>query len=151
MNKKTAPSPWDDNEAINTAAAKTAKDTKANKTTAQTVAPAQVDAEPLYDIDGLMTDFPTAKELEKFVYDQTGYVLNLKGRSNKFKYQTAMDVLNGQEPDSVLLGTENPYLDKNDVIPVDKLKEYFPIPAEVRGVPRARIDDGEPSHRSTQS
>ena len=45
MNKKTTPSPWDDNEAINTTAAKTAKDTKANKTTAQTVAPAQVDAE----------------------------------------------------------------------------------------------------------
>ena len=139
MNKKTTPSPWDDNEAINTTAAKTAKDTKANKTTAPTVAPAQLDYEPLYDIDGLMTDFPTAKELEKFVYDQTGYVLNLKGRSNKFKYQTAMDVLNGQEPDQVLMGTENPYLDKNDIIPVDKLKEYFPIPAEVRGVPMVTL------------
>ena len=56
-------------------------------------------------------------ELERFVYDQTGIVLNLKGRSNKFKYQTAMDVLNGKTPDSALLGSENPYLDKNDIVP----------------------------------
>jgi hypothetical protein len=46
-------------------------------------------------MEGLMTDFPTAKELERFVYDQTGRVLNLKGRANKLKYQVAMDVLNG--------------------------------------------------------
>ena len=134
MNKRTTPSPWDDNEAINTATAKTPKDTKAAKTTAQTVAQAPVDSEPLYDIDGLMTDFPTARELEKFVYDQTGYVLNLKGRSNKFKYQTAMDVLNGAEPDPALLGNENPYLDKNDIIPVDPMKKIPPTPQEVRGV-----------------
>jgi hypothetical protein len=77
------------------------------------------EVEPLFDIEGLMTDFPTAKELEKFVFDQTGIVLNLKGRSNKFKYQTAMDVLNGAKPDPALLGNENPYLDKNDLIPAD--------------------------------
>jgi hypothetical protein len=92
------------------------------------------ESEPLYDLEGLMTDFPTAKELEKFVFDQTGYVLNLKGRSNKFKYQTAMDVLNGQEPDEALMGKENPYLDKNDLIPVDEMKKIPARPAEVQGV-----------------
>ena len=92
-------------------------------------------SEPLYDLEGLMTDFPTAKELEKFVFDQTGFVLNLKGRSNKFKYQTAMDVLNGVTPESYMLGSENPYLDKNDLIPVDELKKLPARPAEVVGVP----------------
>ena len=90
--------------------------------------------EPLYDLEGLMTDFPTARELEKFVFDQTGIVLNLKGRSNKFKYQTAMDVLNGASPEDYLLGKENPYLDRNDLIPIDNLRENFPIPKEVQGV-----------------
>ena len=98
---------------------------------AQVTAP--VDAEPLYDLEGLMTDFPTAKELEKFVYDQTGTVLNLKGRSNKFKYQTAMDVLNGATPDEYMLGHENPYLDKNDLIPVDELKKLPARPDDVAG------------------
>ena len=84
--------------------------------------------EPLYDMEGLMTDFPTAKELEKFVFDKTGYALELKGRSNKFKYETAMAVLNGEKPDSALLGEENPYLDKNDLIPVDPMKEIPPRP-----------------------
>jgi len=94
-----------------------------------------VPTEPLFDLEGLMTDFPTARELEQFVYDQTGYVLNLKGRSNRFKYQTAMDVLNGQTPDDYLLGAENPYLDKNDIIPMDKLRDSFPIPEQVTNVP----------------
>ena len=76
--------------------------------------------EPLYDLEGLMTDFPTARELEQFVFDQTGHVLNLKGRSNKFKYQTAMDVLNGQTPEQYLIGGENPYLDKNDLIQIGR-------------------------------
>ena len=82
-----------------------------------------------------MTDFPTAKELEKFVFDQTGHVLNLKGRSNRFKYQTAMDVLNGKAPDEFLKGAENPYLDKNDLIPIDTFRTLPARPAEVVGVP----------------
>ena len=91
------------------------------------------EADLAYDLEGLMTDFPTAKELEKFVFDQTAIVLNLKGRSNKFKYQTAMDVLNGKTPDIALLGNENPYLDKNDLIPVDELKKLPARPREVVG------------------
>lgn len=76
----------------------------------------------MYDLDGLMTDFPTARELEKFVFDETGIVLNLKGRANKLKYQVAMDVLNGAEPAPEFIGSENPYLDKNDLVPVEAVR-----------------------------
>ena len=76
-----------------------------------------------YDMEGLMTDFPTAKELERFVYDETGVVLNLKGRANKLKYQVAMDVLNGNEVDPRFLGGDNPYIDRTELVPVEELKE----------------------------
>jgi hypothetical protein len=76
-----------------------------------------------FDLEGLMTDFPTAKELERFVYDETGIVLNLKGRANKLKYQVAMDVLNGEDIDPVFLGTDNPYIDRTEMVPVDPIKE----------------------------
>jgi hypothetical protein len=76
-----------------------------------------------FDLEGLMTDFPTAKELERFVYDETGIVLNLKGRANKLKYQVAMDVLNGDEVDPVFLGSDNPYIDKAELIPTDPIKD----------------------------
>jgi hypothetical protein len=78
-----------------------------------------------FDIEGLMTDFPTATELERFVYDQTSVVLNLKGRANKLKYQIAMDVLNGNDIDSKYIGENNPYIDKAELIPTEDLK---PIP-----------------------
>jgi hypothetical protein len=89
--------------------------------------------EPLFDLEGLMTDFPTAKELEKFLFDKTGLALDLKGRSNKFKYQTALDILNGATPPDYLLATENPYLDKNDLIPIEPMKVLPPAPAEIEG------------------
>jgi len=76
-----------------------------------------------FDLEGLMTDFPTAKELERFVYDETGIVLNLKGRANKLKYQVAMDVLNGEDIDPVFLGTDNPYIDRTELVPIDPIKE----------------------------
>ena len=78
-----------------------------------------------YDMDGLMTDFPTAKELERFVFDETGIVLNLKGRANKLKYQTAMDALNGETIDAKFIGDNNPYIDKTDMVPVEPMP---PIP-----------------------
>jgi hypothetical protein len=89
--------------------------------------------EPLYDLDGLMTDFPTAKELEKFLFDKTGIALDLKGRNNKFKYQTALDILNGGEIPEILLAAENPYLDKNDLIPMEPMKELPARPADIEG------------------
>lgn len=92
-----------------------------------------------YDLEGLMTDFPTAKELERFVYDETGIVLNLKGRANKLKYQVAMDALNGVEISDNLKGTENPYIDRTELVPVDPIKE-----------PPER-DDSLPSRTETQN
>ena len=105
-------------------------------TTKKTSAPADVwdtqavEPQPLkptprveFDLEGLMTDFPTATELERFVYDQTGVTLNLKGRANKLKYQVSMDVLNGVEIDPIFLGSNNPYLDKTEMVPEEPLKE----------------------------
>lgn len=76
-----------------------------------------------YDLEGLMNDFPTATELERFVYDQTGIVLNLKGRAQKLKYQIGMDALNGHTVDEKFIGTENPYIDRAEMVPVEPLKE----------------------------
>jgi len=114
-----------------TATANPWSDTTSTTPAIPATATTTVETEPLYDLEGLMTDFPTAKELEKFVFDQTGHVLNLKGRSNRFKYSTAMDVLNGRAPEEYMKGTENPYLDKNELIPVDELKPLPARPAEV--------------------
>jgi hypothetical protein len=91
-------------------------------TVEQPQAPQALNA-PEYDMEGLMTDFPTARELERFVYDETGVVLNLKGRANKLKYQVAMEVLNGQQVDTKFIGSENPYIDKTELIPVEDLKD----------------------------
>jgi hypothetical protein len=91
-----------------------------------------------YDIDGLMTDFPTARDLERFVYDETGVVLNLKGRANKLKYQVAMDALNGQPVDQAYRGGENPYVEKSEMIPEEPMKEVpardatLPTPSELQ-------------------
>jgi len=93
-----------------------------------------------FDIDGLMTDFPTAKELERFVFDETGIVLNLKGRANKLKYQVAMDVLNGLEVDTKFIGGDNPYIDKTELVPVEDLKEppsrdlHLPEPNQLQNI-----------------
>jgi hypothetical protein len=85
-----------------------------------------------FDLEGLMTDFPTAKELERFVFDETGVVLNLKGRANKLKYQVAMDVLNGQDIDPKFLGGDNPYIDKTELVPVEDKK---PVPPRDQSLP----------------
>ena len=85
-----------------------------------------------YDLEGLMTDFPTAKELERFVFDETGIVLSLKGRANKLKYQVAMDVPNGQDVDPAYIGRDNPYLEKADMVPEEPMK---PTPEPDAGIP----------------
>lgn len=109
------------------------------KREAKTLAPAfaedskQAHVDLGFDLEGLMSDFPTAGELQKFVFDQTGVVLNLKGRSNKVKYQIALDTLNGHVPPPELLGGENPYVDKNDIVPLEPLRTVPPQPAEIRG------------------
>ena len=79
-----------------------------------------------FDMEGLMTDFPTATELQRFVYDQTGIVLNLKGRANRVKYQVAMDTLNGLIPAQEFIGEENPYVDKTELVPTEPLRQLPP-------------------------
>lgn len=86
----------------------------------------QPEPEPLprveYDLEGLRTDFPTARDLERFVYDETGVVLNLKGRSNDIKYSVALAVLNGNQVAPEFLGRENPYVDRAEMVPTDPLQ-----------------------------
>jgi len=100
---------------------------------AQALRPPTVTATAIeFDLEGLMTDFPTARDLERFVYDQRGIVLNLKGRANKLKYQVAMDALNGVDIDPSFIGIDNPYLDKAELVPVDDLR---PVPARASDLP----------------
>lgn len=128
--------PWDQNPAEQVEQAPAAPK-KSKPKVEKPQAPASLNA-PEYDLDGLMTDFPTARDLERFVFDETGIVLNLKGRANKLKYQVAMDVLNGQEVDPKFIGHDNPYIDKTDLVPVDPIKpppardESLPDPAQVQ-------------------
>jgi hypothetical protein len=119
-NPTPTPSPWDDVPVAPEAHAESKPQSK-QEVIAKAAGPAVE-----YDLEGLMTDFPTAKELERFVYDQTGIVLNLKGRANKLKYQVAMDVLNSQEVDPAFIGSDNPYIEKADMVPVEDLKPCPP-------------------------
>lgn len=126
------PSPWEET-AVDPSAEqpKPEVEYKVEPSVAHTVVRAN-QTHPDYDLDGLMTDFPTAKDLERFVFDETGIVLNLKGRANKLKYQVAMDALNGQEVDPKFTGSENPYIDKAEMVPVEDLK---PVPARDSSLP----------------
>lgn len=83
--------------------------------------PNQLLQDSVYDIDGLKTDFPTATELQKFVFDTTGISLNLKGRKNDVKYSVALAALTGNPVPSEFLTDNNPYVDKNDLVPVDEI------------------------------
>ena len=92
-----------------------------------------------YDLEGLKTDFPTATDLAKFVFDETGYALNFKGRSNELKYRIALDVLNGRRPPSQFLTKDNPYLDKGDLVPEETLKPIPPRDPHIR--PNDRVQN----------
>jgi hypothetical protein len=59
-------------------------------------------------------------------------VLNLKGRSNAVKYSVALAALNGEQVDDRYIGTENPYIDRADLVPEEPLK---PVPARAAGLP----------------
>jgi len=119
--------PWDDvpQESAPMGRVNSPKKTpRASEPVAPPVVAAASNAE--FDIEGLMTDFPTATDLERFVFDQTQVVLNLKGRANKLKYQVAMDVLNGSPVDAKYIGAGNPYLDKADMVPEEPMKTLPP-------------------------
>ena len=125
-------SPWDDVTAEESTGAIEPPVTEAVKPKLTKPQPKTESAEALFDLEGLMNDFPTATDLERFVYDRTGIVLQLKGRANKLKYQVAMDVLNGAEVDAAFVGGDNPYIDKTDMIPTEELK---PVPARDSSLP----------------
>ena len=145
--KKKSDSVWD-TDAPNENQIPTTPDTSGKTQTTKASSPAVVEkeiptttipatrakhpVEPLFDLEGLMTDFPTARDLERFVYDETGIVLNLKGRANKLKYQVAMDVLNGQDVDPKFIGGDNPYIDRTELVPVEELK---PVPPRDKNLP----------------
>lgn len=130
MNKQDAkPNAWDQQTEQSVAPAAKTKSTPAPAPAPQV----EANTEMMFDLEGLKTDFPTAKELEKFLFDRTGHSIDLKGRSNQYKYQTALDILNGAAPPTELFNPENPYLDKNDLVPVDTLREVPPPPQEIAG------------------
>jgi hypothetical protein len=133
MKKKTTNESWDV-EVNDEPAQVTVEDTVTAVAPTRLAKPSKipvVEYENSFDMEGLMTDFPTAKDLEKFVYDRTGVVLNLKGRANKLKYQIAMDTLNGGVPGGEFLGSENPYLDKNELVPTETLRVLPPRDAVI--------------------
>jgi hypothetical protein len=137
MNENT-PNPWDESAPNDTT--KTTRATKSKKIADEILnVPAPVPPQAAnagdFDIDGLMTDFPTAKDLERFVYDQVGIVLNLKGRANKLKYQVAMDALNGVPVDPKFTGSDNPYIDKAEMVPEEPIK---PVPERDASLPELR-------------
>jgi len=132
MNKKSTPTVWDiepeatepvrpEKTTAKTPVRSEARSSAKSETRSDSRSEAIAVYDSGFDMEGLMTDFPTAGELQKFVYDQTGIVLNLKGRSNRMKYQIALDTLNGITPPKEFVGTENPYLDRNEIVPEDPL------------------------------
>jgi len=92
-----------------------------------------------YTIEGLMNDFPTAKELQQFVYTQTnGEVsLNLQGRSNQLKYNLALDALLGKAIPAKYLSKDNPYMEKADLVPEEEMR---PVPDRHPDCPPANME-----------
>ena len=132
----TTANPWsDDDDTVQVS--KTVIPEAANAV--KPVLPPEVIVEHLYDVEGLQTDFPTATELERFVYDQTQVVLNLKGRSNRLKYETALRVLNGEDIDPALLGRENPYISRSEMVPEEPMQ------------PRPKAEPGVPAYSELQN
>ena len=86
-----------------------------------------------YSLAGLKADFPTAKELEQFVFDETSVSLKLKGIDPEKKYEVALAVLNDQEVDLKYISGANPYVDNTELIPEDPIK---PIPARDPRLPK---------------
>mgnify|MGYP003336086463 FL=1 len=78
-----------------------------------------------YSLEGLKEDFPKATDLEKFVFDETGVSLKLKGIDPGKKYEIALAVLRNEDIDPRYLTNSNPYVSNDDLIPEDPIK---PIP-----------------------
>ena len=79
-----------------------------------------------YDIEALKSDLPTAKELAQFVYDRTQIALDLIGKPKDEQYQVAKNALEGKKVPSEYVTTDNPYVDKRELVPVDELRKLPP-------------------------
>ena len=108
-----------------------------------------------YTIEGLMNDFPTARELEQFVYTETNgeISLNLKGKNNQLKYNLARDALLGKSIPQKYLTNQNPYMEKTDLVPEEEIK---PVPARHPDCPDpstelTRYDTNRLPHPDAQS
>jgi hypothetical protein len=126
--RSTKPTPeeisvWDTEDSAESPTQPTPVEAKPAPEPRSTPKPRAATGSDAFDMEGLMTDFPTARDLERFVFDETGVVLTLKGRANRVKYQVALDVLNGVDVDPIFVGGENPYMDKSDMVPVDPIAE----------------------------
>ena len=80
---------------------------------------------PRYSLEGLRADFPTSRELQQFVYDETGVSLKLFGLDPEYKYELALRTLIGDSVDTQHVTDQNPYVDNTELIPEDPIK---PIP-----------------------
>jgi hypothetical protein len=79
-----------------------------------------------YDIDALKSDLPTAKELAQFVYDRTQVALDLVGKPKEDQYVVAKNALEGKKIPQDFITSDNPYVDKRELIPVDEMKKLPP-------------------------
>ena len=84
-----------------------------------------------YDIEALKADLPTAKDLAQFVYDKTQIALDLIGKPKEEQYLVAKNALEGKKIPQEYQTDENPYVDRNELIPVDEMKKIPPIPADL--------------------
>lgn len=76
-----------------------------------------------YDIESLKEDLPTAKELAQFVYDRVNISLDLIGKPKAEQYEVAKNALEGKKVPSEYLTSDNPYVEKKDVIPEEPLRK----------------------------
>ena len=79
-----------------------------------------------YDIEALKVDLPTAKELAQFVYDRTQIALDLVDKSKEDQYVVAKNALEGKKVPAEFITSDNPYVDKRELIPVDEIKKLPP-------------------------
>jgi len=79
-----------------------------------------------YSLAGLQADFPSAKELEQFVFDETSVSLRLKGIDPLKKYEIALAVLRNETIDPKYITGANPYVDNTELIPEDPLRAIPP-------------------------
>ena len=85
-----------------------------------------------YDIEALKSDLPNAKELSQFVYDKTGISLDLVGKPKEEQYLAAKNALEGKKVPSEFVTTDNPYVQKSDLIPKDEIP---PLPERSKDLP----------------